>query len=140
MRLYPITCLSHQAYIHTRMRKRTADFLQGKYHAILMPAPAANPVQYSTEHDQRTRSERGRRPAGGPSGFRARHVHVSSASIYLYNTSTCRLFCCICRAWSILPAIITFLLQPVLNDSGGQLESSLHNSRIWPQILTREPI
>ncbi|KAJ5155306.1 Actin-related protein 2/3 complex subunit 2 [Penicillium capsulatum] len=65
-----------KAYIHTRMRKRTADFLQGMFRPLLC-MNAANKPQSSTEPDQRTKSASARRPVAGHSVCRARMVIAS---------------------------------------------------------------
>jgi hypothetical protein len=45
-----------QAYIHTRMRKRTADFLQGMCHPSKESMLTANPQQCSTELGRRMKN------------------------------------------------------------------------------------
>lgn len=64
--------LSQQAYIHTRMRKRTADFLQGKHSTKLFVRTLANWHQSSTELDPKTRNERKRQPVDVLFGFKAK--------------------------------------------------------------------
>jgi len=67
-----------QAYIHSRMRRRTADFLQGKhFEQVYFNITIANEIQYSTEPDQRTKKKRGKRPAGELSGFKDSRSRVA---------------------------------------------------------------
>lgn len=54
------------------MRKRTADFLQGKFSVYPSFKLLANAYQFLTVLDRRTRSGKGRRPVDVPSGFRAK--------------------------------------------------------------------
>lgn len=63
-----------KAYIHTRMRRRTADFLQGKQFlsTCCIAHPANNRLQFSAERDRRTRRRNARRRAAGLSRLAAR--------------------------------------------------------------------
>lgn len=62
-----------KAYIHSRMRRRTADFLQGKKHsAARHPFRVLTIMQSSTELGRRTRSENARRPAVARSESKAK--------------------------------------------------------------------
>lgn len=55
-----MTNRTSQAYIHTRMRKRTADFLQGMNHPVQQNILLANSRQCSTELDRRMKNESAR--------------------------------------------------------------------------------
>lgn len=58
-----------KAYIHSRMRKRTADFLKGRcIHAVYRVIILIKPQCY-TAPGQRRRRKSGRRPAAGPSRY-----------------------------------------------------------------------
>lgn len=59
-----------KAYIHSRMRKRTADFLQGKAPPCFEMVPLTNTLQSFVVHDQTARRRSGRRQAVGLSRFR----------------------------------------------------------------------
>lgn len=65
-----------KAYIHSRMRRRTADFLQGKSSLQRMLSrlewTRLTRAQYSAEQGQRQRRRRGRRRVEGHSGHRPR--------------------------------------------------------------------
>lgn len=69
-----------KAYIHSRMRKRTADFLQGQYSQIkhLHNETGANEEQCYVAPDPRTRSVRERRRAAGRSRCRIKHGSMQS--------------------------------------------------------------
>lgn len=60
-----------QAYIHSRMRRRTADFLQGKTGGSSTPdRTIADQTQSSAEQGRTTRRRNARPPVGGRSRFR----------------------------------------------------------------------
>ena len=61
-----------KAYIHSRMRRRTADFLQGEFKWYRLTSSRADvPVsQFLTAQDRRRKNERGRRQVAGLSGYK----------------------------------------------------------------------
>lgn len=60
-----------KAYIHSRMRRRTADFLQGKVNLTAMANEETNTLQFCDGLDRTARSIRSaRRRVGGPSGLK----------------------------------------------------------------------
>ena len=67
----PKLTLSIQAYIHSRMRRRTADFLQGRHPGRVDNLKhGADCLQYSIEPDRRMKRKRGRLPVAELSGSR----------------------------------------------------------------------
>ena len=59
-----------KAYIHSRMRRRTADFLQGMFLTIMAAIAMLTVVQYSTGLDLKMRRRSGRLQVVGRSGFK----------------------------------------------------------------------
>jgi actin related protein 2/3 complex, subunit 2 len=70
-----------KAYIHSRMRRRTADFLQGRWYAFLSPERFLTLLQCSTVRDPRMRSESGRLPAEGLSEYKGRSACSASRAL-----------------------------------------------------------
>ena len=67
--LHCCSYLCEQAYIHSRMRRRTADFLQGI--TILIPMKSCADIRkFSTALDQTTRRGRRRRQVDGRSEYK----------------------------------------------------------------------
>lgn len=77
-----------QAYIHTRMRKRTADFLQGTYQSTESNHVRANFQQCSTELGRRMKSVSVKLPVVVRSEFRVRipkfFVHICSQGVHCF--------------------------------------------------------
>ena len=81
-----------QAYIHSRMRRRTADFLQGE---PSHPDPLfldTDIVQYSTVLGRRTRRKNGRRQVAGHSESKARSSFCSSSQDSHVLSHKCRAY------------------------------------------------
>jgi actin related protein 2/3 complex subunit 2 len=63
-----------KAYIHSRMRRRTADFLQGEISALTFQAFLLTYKQSFVAQDQRPRKRSARQPVAGPSESRRRYI------------------------------------------------------------------
>lgn len=77
-----------KAYIHSRMRKRTADFLQGKYHLLNQCNRRSNSAQCCAVPGPRTRRRRERLPAAELSRYKETRFWCNrtvSAHLTLYN-------------------------------------------------------
>jgi actin related protein 2/3 complex subunit 2 len=64
-----------KAYIHSRMRRRTADFLQGNYVEGFCSDRVLTIMQYSAAQDQRPKKRSARRPVAGLLEHRRRHLY-----------------------------------------------------------------
>ncbi len=85
-----------KAYIHSRMRKRTADFLQGMFLLFVsMLLRNTNGKQFFAAHDQRTRSANARRRLEDLSRCRVR-LEIKQAGLGLVY----------CGIFSVFPNIV----------------------------------
>jgi actin related protein 2/3 complex subunit 2 len=77
-----------KAYIHSRMRRRTADFLQGKTSALTISGSVLTSKQSFVAQDQRLRRRSARQPVAGPSESRRRYIpcpYIKTAETIHFN-------------------------------------------------------
>lgn len=65
-----------KAYIHSRMRRRTADFLQGKSKLFCRLWSPADTLKSSGEHDQKMKKRRGRQQVDVRSRYKVVEVKL----------------------------------------------------------------
>jgi hypothetical protein len=79
-----------KAYIHSRMRRRTADFLQGETSVRTTSVAKLMFKQSFVAQDQRPRKRSARQPVAGPSGSRRRYIpapDIKTAETMHFNDS-----------------------------------------------------
>jgi len=96
-----LTC---QAYIHSRMRRRTADFLQGEQPVPPSYPSVLTPSQFSAEPGQTAKRRSARRQAGGPSRSAAKARNVNRPEMMMIACGQYRRILCSSTTHFTIPA------------------------------------